>query len=86
VKDRGAFSLGFLVTGNLWAMVGLTSCKEGVQYPSFGVGLVFLFLGVYGVYKTYVAKEQEGTQAEIDPPRRLQKIPHIPRRGGHSLR
>jgi hypothetical protein len=65
VKDRGAFSLAFIVLGNLWVISGLDArTVDGASpnyaldiYVRFAVGLLFLFLGVYGVYKTYVAKK-----------------------------
>jgi hypothetical protein len=54
MRDQGAFALGFLLMGNLWAIAALHSGKEGFQL-GYAMGLVYLFLGVFGVYKAYRA-------------------------------
>ena len=53
MRDKGAFALGFLIIGNLWVIAGLHTCKEGVETLSYATGLMWLFLGVFGVYRAY---------------------------------
>ena len=52
VRDKGAFGLGLILIGNLWAIAGLNSGKEGFQ-PVYAIGLMYLFMGVFLVYKAY---------------------------------
>jgi hypothetical protein len=53
MRDGGAFALGFLVCGNMWMVAGLHSPNEGVPYLSYAIGLIFMWLGVFGVYRAY---------------------------------
>lgn len=52
MRDQGAFALGFLLMGNLWVIAALYFGKEGFQL-GYAMGLVYLFLGLFGVYKAY---------------------------------
>jgi hypothetical protein len=42
VRDKGAFGLGLILIGNMWAIAGLNSGKEGFQ-PVYAMGLCTCF-------------------------------------------